>query len=69
MEECYSSTQEAVLVQWSTIGAIWRLCSYSRVLQVHSGGCGRTPEYYREHTRGSVGTEEYYRGNREAVVL
>ena len=72
MEECYSSSQAAVLVQQSTIGAIWWMCSYSRVLKVHSGGCGRTAEYYR-NTREALltlfGTEEYYRSYREAVLV
>ena len=79
MEECYSSSQAAVLVQQSTIGAIWLLCSYSRVLQVHSGGCGRTAEYYR-NTReallvqtsatGAIGRLcWYYRNTLEAVLL
>ena len=42
-------------VQQSTIGALGRLCWYSRVLQ--------------EHTRGSLGTEEYYRSYREVVLV
>ena len=79
MEECYSSSQVAVLVQQSTIGAIWWLCSYSRVIQVHSGGCGRTAEYYRntreallvqKSTTGAIGRLcWYYRNNLEAVLL
>ena len=57
MEECYSSTREAVLVQQSTIGALGRLHWYSRILQ--------------ERTRGSFGTEEYYRSYmyRQAVLV
>ena len=68
-----------MLIQQSTIGAIWRLCSYSRVLQVHSGGCGRTAEYYRS-TREALFVQKstieavgrlcwYYSNTREAVLL
>ena len=42
-------------MQKSIIGALGRLCWYSRVLQEHSGGC--------------VGKEEYYRSPREAVFV
>ena len=44
-----------MLVQKSTIGALVRLCWYSKVLQERWGGC--------------VGTVEYYRSAGEAVLV
>ena len=35
----YRHTREALSVQQSTIGALGRLCVYSRVLKEHPGGC------------------------------
>ena len=43
----YRSIVEAVFVQKSTIGALGRLCWYSRVLYEHSGDCVGTAKYYR----------------------
>ena len=81
MEECYSSSQTAVLAEYyrSNLVALQWLCSYSRVLQVHSGVCGCTAEYYRNtreallvqrSTIGAIGRLcWYYRNTLEAVLL
>ena len=57
---------EAVLVQKSTIGALRRLCRYSRVLKEHS--CWKS-RILKEHWGGCVGTAEYYRSPWEAVLI
>ena len=36
-----------MLAQWSTIGALGRLCWHRRVLKEHWEGCAGTMEYYR----------------------
>ena len=48
------SPGEAVVVQQNNIGALGRLCWYSRVLLEHPVGC--------------VGRAQYYRSTREAVL-
>ena len=63
------STREVVLVQQSTIGAIEKLCWYSRVLYDHTGGCAATAEYYRRTRLRCAGIEEYYRSSLEAVLI
>ena len=45
--ECYRNTGKAVLAQWSTIGALGRLCWHSGVLWEHWEGCAGTVDYYR----------------------
>ena len=57
-------SRETVLVQKSTIGALERLCWYSRVLSEHF-----TYRELLEHSRGCVGTAEYYKNTREAVLV
>ena len=52
--EYYRSTGEAVMVHQIATGAIGKLCWYSRILQEHSGSC--------------IGTEDYNRSTREAVL-
>ena len=49
------SPWEAVLVQQNNIGALGRLCLYSRVLLEHPVGC--------------AGRAQYYRSSREAVLV
>ena len=53
--EYYRSPSEAVLVQQNNIGALGRLCWYSRVLV--------------EHTVCCVGRAQCYRSTREAVLV
>ena len=43
------------MVHQIATGAIGKLCWYSRILREHSGSC--------------IGTEEYYRSSREAVLV
>ena len=43
--EYYRSTGDAVLVQQSTVGALGRLCVYTRVLLEHFRGCAITAEF------------------------
>ena len=45
--ENYMSSREAVLVQWSTTGALVRRSLYSRVLHDYLAGCAGTIEYYK----------------------
>ena len=42
----YKNTREAVLVQKSSIEALWRLCWYNRVLLEYSGDGAGTAECY-----------------------
>ena len=43
------------MVHQMSTGAIWKLCWNSEILQEHSGSC--------------IGTEEYYRSTREAMLV
>ena len=43
------------MVHQIATGSIGKLCWYSRILQEHSGSC--------------IGTEEYYRSTREAMLV
>ena len=61
-------TREVVLFQQSMIGAIKRLCWYSRVLYDHSGGCAVTAEYYMRTRLRCAGTEECYRSSLIGLV-
>ena len=45
------------------------LCWHSTILYDHSGGCAVTAEYYRRTRLRCAGTEEYYRGSLEAVLI
>ena len=76
----YRNTREAVLVQKSTIEALWRLCWYNRELLEHSGGCAGTEECYSRtwenvlvqwYTIRALETcyVSYYRKTGEAVLV
>ena len=47
VQQSTMSSWEAVLVQWSTTGALVSLSLYSRVLQDYLAGCVGTVEYYK----------------------
>ena len=47
VQQSTMSSREAVLVQWSTTGALVSLSLYSRVLQDYLAGCVGTVEYYK----------------------
>ena len=62
---------ENVLVQYSTIGVLGKLCWYRKVLMEHSGGCAGTAEYYRstgeavpvqKSTIGTLGIHYWHSG-------
>ena len=47
VQQSTMSSREAVLVQWSTTGALVSLSLYSRILQDYLAGCVGTVEYYK----------------------